>query len=55
MRALQGESASVDDVEVRQLEKSIPLEIWGTPIFDEQNNIHYAIAAFADITERLKR
>ncbi|RKZ82945.1 MAG: hypothetical protein DRR19_19845 [Candidatus Parabeggiatoa sp. nov. 1] len=55
VRALQGDSSSVDDLEVRQPEKSIPLEVWGTPIFDDQNNINYAIAAFADITERLKR
>jgi PAS domain S-box-containing protein len=26
--------------------------VWGTPIFDEQGNVAYAIAAFQDITER---
>ncbi|MGL4621219.1 MAG: PAS domain-containing sensor histidine kinase, partial [Chroococcidiopsis sp.] len=27
-------------------------EVWGTPIFDEQGKVAYAIAAFQDITER---
>jgi len=26
--------------------------VWGTPIFDEQGNVAYALAAFQDITER---
>ena len=30
----------------------IPIEAWGTPIFDEQGKIAYAIVAFQDITER---
>jgi len=52
VRALQGESTSVDDIEIHQSDKTIPIEVWGTPIFDEHNNIAYAIAAFQDITER---
>lgn len=32
----------------------IPIESWGTPIFDEQGNVAYAIAAFQDISERRK-
>jgi hemerythrin-like metal-binding protein len=52
VRALQGESVSIDDIEVHIDDKIIPLEIWGTPIFDEHNNIIYAITAFQDITER---
>jgi len=52
VRALQGESTSVDDIEIHQDDKTIPIEVWGTPIFDEHNNIAYAIAAFQDITER---
>jgi PAS domain S-box-containing protein len=52
VQALRGESTSVNDVEIHLNDKIIPLEIWGTPIFDEQDNITYAIAAFQDITER---
>ena len=52
VRALHGESSTADDMEIRQGDKIIPLEIWGIPIYDEQGNIAYAIAAFQDITER---
>ncbi|HEC86106.1 MAG TPA: HAMP domain-containing protein, partial [Thioploca sp.] len=52
VRALRGESSSVADIEIHQGEKIIPLEIWGTPIFDDNGKIAYAINAFQDITER---
>lgn len=51
-RALKGESTRIDDLEVRYRDTSIPLEAWGTPIYDAQGKIAYAIAAFADIRER---
>lgn len=50
--ALQGKSITVDDMEIHQPGKIIPLEVWGKPIYDEQANIAYAIAAFIDITQR---
>ncbi|MEZ2240866.1 AAA family ATPase [Microcoleus sp.] len=53
-RALSGESATVDDMEIHQGNKIIPIEAWGTPIYDEKDNISYAIVAFQDITERKK-
>lgn len=52
VRALSGERTTVDDLEIHQNDKIIPVEVWGTPIFDEQGNVAYAIAAFQDITER---
>ncbi|MBD3886331.1 AAA family ATPase [Phormidium tenue FACHB-886] len=52
IRALSGECTKIDDVDIRQNNASIPVEVWGTPIFDEQGNVAYAIAAFQDITER---
>lgn len=54
LRALRGESATIDDMELRQGDKLIPLEVWATPIFDETGKVVYAIAAFQDITERKK-
>ncbi len=54
MRALQGETTIVDDIEIRHSNKTIPLEVRGTPIFEEKGNIVYAIAVFQDITERKK-
>ncbi len=52
VQALQGKLSSVDDIEIHQPGKIIPIEVWGTPIFDAEKNIAYAIAVFQDITER---
>ncbi|MEG4577356.1 AAA family ATPase [Microcoleus sp. N3A4] len=54
VRALKGESATAEDMEIHQGNKIIPIEAWGTPIYDEKDNISYAIVAFQDITERKK-
>lgn len=51
---LQGRSEHFDDLEIHQVDKKIPIEVWRTPIYDEQGNIIYVIAAFTDITERKK-
>ncbi|GAA6617481.1 AAA-like domain-containing protein [Scytonema sp. NUACC26] len=52
IRALNGETITVDDLEIRQSDKIIPLEVVATPIYNEKGEIVYAIAAFADITQR---
>jgi signal transduction histidine kinase len=52
LRALQGDRSAVDDIEIHQGDKIIPIESRGTPIYDENGNIAYAIAAFQDITQR---
>jgi PAS domain S-box-containing protein len=52
VRALSGERAKVDDIEIQRDDTTIPVEAWGTPVFDEQGNVAYAIATFQDITER---
>lgn len=52
INAFQGASVNVDDMEIRQPDKIIPIEVWGTPIYDDKGKVSYAIAAFADITQR---
>ncbi len=52
LRAFQGESCTVDDIEIHQAGKNTPFEVWGTPIFDQQGDFAYAITAFRDITDR---
>jgi PAS domain S-box-containing protein len=52
LRALNGESATVNNMEIHQADKIIPIEVWATPIFNEKGQIIYAIAAFQDITQR---
>jgi predicted ATPase/GAF domain-containing protein/tRNA A-37 threonylcarbamoyl transferase component Bud32 len=51
-RAIAGETSKKDDLELHLSNKIMPLEVSATPIFDETGKIKYAIAAFADITER---
>ncbi|MDM8561005.1 ATP-binding protein [Candidatus Parabeggiatoa sp. HSG14] len=55
LRALKGETTSVDDIEIHRSDKTIPIEVWATPIFsdfDKKYNVAYAIVAFQDITDR---
>lgn len=52
LRALKGETTTVDDIEIHQGDKVIPLEVSASPIYNEKGEIIYAIAAFQDITQR---
>lgn len=52
VRALQGESCTVDDMEIRRPDGTITLQVWGTPVYDATTGIKYAIAAFTDVTDR---
>jgi PAS domain S-box-containing protein len=51
LKARQGESAYADDLEIRQNNRCVALECWSAPVF-ENNEIHYIIATFQDITAR---
>jgi len=52
MRALRGERPYIDNIEIHRGQETIPVEMWGTPIFDEWGKITFAIAIFQDITLR---
>jgi len=52
LRALNGETFTVDDLTIHRGEQIIPVEARATPIFDEKGAIAYAIVAFTDITQR---
>lgn len=52
VRALKGETSTAEDMEIHRDHNIIPIEIWGTPIFDEDGSVAFAIAVFQDITER---
>jgi len=51
VRALRGENATADDLEIHRPDKTIPLETWGTPIFDG-DQVAFAMAVFQDVAER---
>jgi PAS domain S-box-containing protein len=52
--ALAGKTVQVNDLEIHGADQVVPLEVWATPIFDDRGQIKYAIAAFQDITERVR-
>ncbi len=55
LRALAGESTTVDDMEIRGAggpDRTVRLQVSGSPIFDAQGNVKYAVAVFDDISER---
>lgn len=54
IKALKGESTSVEDMELRIGDKVVSLEVSATPIYDEKKKIISALAVFQDITQRLK-
>ncbi|VXD15766.1 Adenylate/guanylate cyclase [Planktothrix serta PCC 8927] len=51
-KALHEGIGSIDKLEVEHLDRIVPLQTWGTPIYDESGQIVYAIGVFQDITER---
>ncbi|NJN82562.1 MAG: PAS domain-containing protein, partial [Caldilineaceae bacterium] len=51
-RALLGESASVDDVEINLVDRQVPLEIWANPVKDDQGGVQGAVVAIQDISRR---
>jgi PAS domain S-box-containing protein len=51
VQAFHGRSASKKDLEIRQGDKKIMLEVTSAPIFDTEGKIIFSIAAFKDITE----
>jgi PAS domain S-box-containing protein len=52
--ALQGKTSTVDDVEIHRGDQVIPIEVWGTPIYEEQGKVAYGMVAFQDIRDRKK-
>lgn len=54
VRALAGERCMITDMEIHRNNKIIPVQVWGAPIHNHDGAISFAIAAFADISERKK-
>ncbi len=51
-RALQGDLASVDDIEADLVDRRVPLEIWANPVKDDAGNVVNIVVAFQDIASR---
>ncbi len=52
-RALKGEKVTFEDLEIHRPDGTIiPLQVWGTPVFNQAGEIQYAMAVMSDISER---
>jgi two-component system sensor histidine kinase ChiS len=52
LRALNGETCRLEDLEIRYADRSTPVEVWATPVMHQDGVVNYAIVAFQDITAR---
>jgi two-component system cell cycle sensor histidine kinase/response regulator CckA len=52
VRALKGEAATVDDMEIRHRDHATPLTVKGAPILDHDGKIVAAVVAFIDTSAR---
>jgi len=46
IQALRGHVTRINDIELRQTDKTLALTVWGAPIFDEQGKVIYALNIF---------
>ncbi|MGF1569165.1 MAG: PAS domain-containing protein [Nodosilinea sp.] len=51
-QALRGEKGWADDLELHHGDRTVPIEMATTPIFDRSGQVEFAIAAFRDFTTR---
>ncbi len=51
-KALLGEKSHIDDIEMRHLNRVIPLEGWGSPILDEKGGVKFALTAIMDVSRQ---
>lgn len=54
IRALKGECHHIDDIYILSNGQKIPLEAWGTPIYNQAGEIEYGMVVFQDISDRKK-
>jgi PAS domain S-box-containing protein len=52
VQALRGKTVTASPLEIRRADRVVPIEVWATPIYDADGSIAYALAAFADVTQR---
>lgn len=50
--ALQGQQVMADDMELERADQRVALEIWASPILDEEGQVQQVVTAFRDITLR---
>jgi hypothetical protein len=54
VRALGGETSTVDDMVIERGGETVPVEVWAAPVLDSDAGVAYALAVFQDVTERIR-
>ena len=52
VRAFAGETSTVDDMEIRRSDRTMPVEVSAAPVYDDDGEISYVVAVLRDITRR---
>jgi signal transduction histidine kinase len=55
VRALEGESCSVSDMEIHREDRVVPLEVTAAPVRGSDGRVAWAIAVFRDISDRIRQ
>ncbi|HEX8597866.1 MAG TPA: PAS domain S-box protein [Chloroflexia bacterium] len=53
-RALMGQQAVVSDIEIRQPQGVVPVQVWAGPVYDEHGKVAYAVAAIDELRTRVQ-
>ncbi len=52
IQALEGQSATADDMEIHCPDRTIPIMMWASPVYNPRGKVLFATAAFSDISEQ---
>jgi signal transduction histidine kinase/HAMP domain-containing protein len=52
IQALAGQLATADDMEVHHPDRTTPIMMWASPVFNVRGSVDYATAAFSDMSEQ---
>jgi len=52
IQALGGQLATADDVEIHRPDRTIPIMMWASPVFNARGKVLYATAAFSDMSDQ---
>lgn len=53
-RALMGEQTVVADIDIRRPDGIVPVQVWAGPVYDEQGQVAYAVAAIDELRTRVQ-
>ncbi|MEA2826626.1 MAG: hypothetical protein QOG43_1065 [Actinomycetota bacterium] len=52
IRALEGKTTHIDDMEIRRQGVTVPVEVWGAAVLGGDSTVEFGITAVADVSDR---